>query len=307
MNILVTGGAGFIASHIVDRLIKLGYNTIIMDNFLKGKKENLNSQASFYQLDITSPEIRDIFIAEEITHVIHHAGQVSVQESINNPFFDARSNILGTINLLESCREFAVEKIIYASSAAVYGEPEYLPLDEEHPIKTISPYGLSKHTPEHYIQMYQHLYGLDYTILRYANAYGPRQDAKGEGGVISIFIDKILSSQTPIIYGDGEQTRDFIYVGDIVEANISSLTAGDGEILNISTNLPIGVKQIYRTINQIMDKDIKVNYQPARRGDIRDSYLDNSRAKETLNWHPTFNLRKGLIHTLDYMIKEEIY
>lgn len=302
MKILVTGGAGFIGSNIVDKLIEMGYNTVIMDNLSTGEEENVNPEAKFYQVDITSPEVKDIFKKEKITHIIHHAAQIDVQGSIKDPLFDIKNNIIGTVNLLECSVKYDVQKIIYASSAAVYGEPDYLPVDEEHPVKAMSPYGISKHTPEHYIKMYRDLYNIDYTILRYANAYGPRQDAKGEGGVISIFIDKMLAGEEPVIYGDGEQTRDFVYVADIVKANIKSLSAGSEKIINISCNTQASVNDIYRKINDILGTNIRVVYQEERKGDIRDSYLDNSKAKKYLNWQPSFSLREGLKNTVDYYL-----
>ena len=212
MEVLVTGGAGFIGSNIVDGLIEADHQVIVVDNLSTGKKENLNEQAEFYNLDLEDQELKEIFRENEISHVIHHAAQIDVQHSIKDPLFDAQNNILSTINLLECCRAYNVKKIIYASSAAVYGEPDYLPVDEDHPIKAMSPYGISKHTPEHYIKMYSELYNLKYTIFRYANVYGPRQDPKGEGGVVSIFVDKMLAEERPVIFGDGQQTRDFVLI-----------------------------------------------------------------------------------------------
>ncbi|MFW6029788.1 MAG: NAD-dependent epimerase/dehydratase family protein, partial [Halanaerobiales bacterium] len=298
----VTGGAGFIGSNIVDKLIEHGYNTIILDNLSTGKKENINPLAKFYHLDITSSEIEKIFMEENITHVIHHAAQIDVQSSMKNPLNDMQSNIKGTINLLENCRKYNVKKIIYASSAAVYGEPNYLPIDEEHSINPMSPYGISKHTPEHYIKIYKDLYEIDYTILRYANAYGPKQDAKGEGGVVSIFVDRMIAGERPIIYGDGNQTRDFIYIEDIVEANIKALSKGDGEIVNISCNTQDSVNDLYKIVNEIIKNDIKPIYKKERKGDIRYSYLDNTKAKEILNWLPAFNFKQGITYTINYYL-----
>lgn len=300
MQILVTGGTGFIGSNIVDRLIENGKQVIVVDNLSTGKKENLNQQAQFYELDIREDSLKKVFSANEITHVIHHAAQIDVQHSIKDPLFDAQNNILGTINLLENCRDSAVKKIIYASSAAVYGEPEYLPIDEKHPIKAMSAYGISKHTPEHYIKMYSQLYNLKYTIFRYANAYGPRQDPKGEGGVISIFVEQMLTQKRPHIFGDGEQTRDFIHVYDIVKANIAALNNGDNALLNISTASRSSVNQLVANLNQISDYEIKPIYEKARPGDILHSSLDNSKAKELLNWSPDYDFKAGLQQTVEY-------
>jgi UDP-glucose 4-epimerase len=300
MQILVTGGAGFIGSNIVDALIEKDYQVIVADNLSSGKKENLNQQAKFYEVDIQTDALAEVFAENEITHVIHHAAQIDVQHSIEDPTFDAQNNILGTIKLLENCRDYGVEKIIYASSAAVYGEPEYLPIDEKHPIKAMSPYGISKHTPEHYIKMYSELYNLKYTIFRYANVYGPRQDPKGEGGVVSIFVDLMLDQKRPHIFGDGEQTRDFIHVYDIVEANISALTKGDNTLMNISTASRDSVNDLVDNLNQISDYRLDPIYEEARAGDILHSSLDNSKAKEILAWSPDYDFKSGLKQTAEY-------
>ena len=300
MNILVTGGAGFIGSNIVDELINIGHKVIIIDNLNTGSKEFINSKATFYKMNLADKEIGKVFEKEDITHVIHQAAQIDVQKSINNPIFDCDINIKSTINLLEHCRNYGVEKIIYASSAAVYGKPDYLPVDENHPVEAMSPYGISKHTPEHYIKMYQQLYDIDYTILRYANVYGPRQDPKGEGGVISIFVDRMLDKKPPIIFGDGEQTRDFIYIGDIVKANIKALTNGDNELVNISCNTDNSINELYKIINEILATNIKPVYKKRKEGDIRYSYLDNTKAKKVLDWTPDYNLKVGLIETIGY-------
>ena len=302
MKILVTGGAGFIGSNIVSKLIEMGYNTVVMDNLSTGLKDYVNPVAKFYQVDINSPEVEEVFRKEKITHIIHHAAQIDVQRSIENPLFDIKSNIIGTVNLLEYAKKYNIEKIIYASSAAVYGEPDYLPIDEKHPIKAMSPYGISKYAPEHYIKLYKDLHDIDYTILRYANVYGPRQDPKGEGGVVSIFIDKMLAGKAPIIYGDGEQTRDFIFVADIVKANIMALTAGSAKTLNISCNTQVSVNDIHGMINDILGTKTGAVYQRERKGDIKHSCLDNSNAKKYLNWQPSYNLREGLRNTIEYYL-----
>ncbi|AZO93423.1 SDR family oxidoreductase [Halocella sp. SP3-1] len=300
MKVLVTGGAGFIGSNIVDCLVEQGYQTVIVDNLSQGKAENINQGAEFYQVDVSSPLINGVFKKEGITHVIHHAAQIDVQQSLEDPLFDIKSNITGTVNLLECCRRYNVKKIIYPSSAAVYGEPDYLPLDECHPLKAISPYGISKHTPEHYLRAYQELYDLDYTIFRYANVYGPRQDPKGEGGVISIFVDKMLAGERPVIFGDGEQSRDFIYVRDIVEANLKALSGAGGKLLNISSKIQVTVNELYQLINKILGSDLEPVYQKERKGDIRHSYLDNSRARAVLEWKPLYDLSSGLKETIAY-------
>jgi len=300
MKVLVTGGAGFIGSNIVDALVEKGHEVIVVDNLSSGKKENLNDEADFYQLDIREKELEKVFKENEITHVIHHAAQIDVQHSIKDPLSDAQNNILGTINLLECCRDYKVKKIIYASSAAVYGEPDYLPVDEEHPIKAMSPYGISKHTPEHYIKMYSELYDLKYTIFRYANVYGPRQDPKGEGGVVSIFVDQMLAEKRPMIFGDGEQTRDFIYVSDLVKANLMALDRGDNVLVNISTESRDSVNDLVEYLNQILPYDLDPVYKEARQGDIRHSSLAKEKAEELLGWTPDYDFKAGLEKTVEY-------
>ncbi|MGJ7045774.1 SDR family oxidoreductase [Thermoanaerobacterium thermosulfurigenes] len=300
MNILVTGGAGFIGSNIVDLLIDNGYDVIVVDNMSTGKKENINKKAIFYNIDITDDNLYKVFENEKIDNVIHHAAQIDIQRSINDPVFDAKVNIIGTINLLECCRKYDVKKIVYASSAAVYGDPEYLGVDEKHKVNPISYYGISKHTPEHYIKVYNELYGLKYTILRYANVYGIRQDPKGEGGVISIFIDKMLSGKNPVIFGDGNQTRDFIYVKDVAMANLLALEKGDNEIMNISTNKATTINELVDVMSKIIGTHLKPIYASQRKGDILHSYLDNQKAKELLEWIPDYTLEDGLIETIEY-------
>jgi len=300
MKVLVTGGAGFIGSNIADLLIENGYEVVIVDNLSTGKEEFINKKAIFYKKDITDDDLCEIFKKERPDYVIHQAAQIDVQKSIANPVFDAKVNILGTVNLLECCRKSDVKKVVYASSAAVYGNPEYLPIDERHRINPISSYGISKHTAEHYFEVYSQLYDLKYTILRYANVYGIRQDPKGEGGVISIFIDKMLKGERPIIFGDGKQTRDFVYVKDVAKANLLALKRGDNEVVNISTNKPTSINELVEIMNKIMNTSLKPIYTEPRKGDIIHSYLDNKKALEVLGWTPEYSLEEGLKETIEY-------
>ena len=233
MKVLVTGGAGFIGSHIVDMLIEDGHEVIIIDNLSTGKKEFINKKATFYLLDINSPQLEQIFSKEKPEYVIHQAAQVDVALSIQDPVCDADSNILGTIRLLECCKKFKIRKIIYASSCAVYGETNDCSIHENFIVQPLSFYGASRYTSELYIQLNHKFSGTPYTILRYANVYGPRQTPKGEGGVIAIFMQKALKGEQPVIFGDGEQTRDFVYVKDVASANLSALKNGTNEIINI--------------------------------------------------------------------------
>ncbi|NOV02462.1 NAD-dependent epimerase/dehydratase family protein [Paenibacillus planticolens] len=300
MNILVTGGAGFIGSHIVDDLVQAGHRVHILDNLSTGFKVNVNTGAVFHLGDLLEVGLSAVFEAARPEVVIHHAAQVDVQTSLANPLLDAKINILGTIALLEQCREYGVRKLIYASSAAVYGTPQYLSVDEAHPVKPLSFYGISKHTPEHYIESFASLYDMDYTILRYANVYGIRQDPKGEGGVVAVFVDKLLEGKQPVIYGDGEQTRDFIYVKDIVSANRAALSKGSHGIYNISCNEQTSVNDLLRVMCSICGSSFNPSYGPARTGDIVHSRLDNRAALHALGWSPVFTLKDGLAATFAY-------
>ncbi|RCW49847.1 MULTISPECIES: GDP-mannose 4,6-dehydratase [unclassified Halanaerobium] len=300
-NILITGGAGFIASHITDLLIDNGYNVTILDNLSSGKKSNINLKANFIKIDLND-NLESVFKNSSFDCIIHHAAQIDVQTSIEDPFYDAKNNILGTINLLQMAKKFAVNKFIYASSAAVYGEPEYLPIDEKHPINPDSPYGISKHTPEHYIINFSRLYNFQYSILRYANVYGPRQGAAGEGGVIAIFADRMSHNKKPIIYGDGEQTRDFIYVKDIARANLSALKSDCSGIFNISTEKEISINKTAALFNKILNKDLEPEYRLERPGDIKQSYLSSKKASKKLNWYPETSFSEGIEETISFYL-----
>lgn len=300
MKILVTGGCGFIGSHIVDRLIEQKHEVFVVDNLSTGNIKNLNPKAKLYNADITSPDLSTVFESCRPETVYHEAAQIDIQKSIKDTLFDTKVNILGTVNVLQCCKNTGVSKIIYASSAAVYGNPRYLGVDEQHPVDPISYYGISKHTPEHYIKTFCEMYGMKYTVLRYANVYGIRQDPKGEGGVVSIFLDKLLKGMQPCIFGDGEQTRDFIYVKDIAAANVAALTAGDNEIINVSTNTPVTVNKLFDYMKSIMKSNISVTYGEARKGDILHSYLNNGKAFEKLGWSPAYSLKEGLAETIAY-------
>jgi len=300
MNILVTGGAGFIASHIVDYLIAEGHTLAVVDNLSFGKREHVHHAASFYEMDILSPDLPDVFASFKPQVVIHHAAQIDVQTSLNQPLYDAKVNILGTIAVLEQCKKHGVQKIIYPSTAAVYGSPLYANVKEDHPLKPLSFYGLSKLTPEQYIEMFANLYNLDYTILRYSNAYGIRQKSNGEGGVVSIFIEHLLKGETPAIYGDGEQTRDFVYVKDIVTANAAALSRGNKGIFNISSNQPTTINELLREICEIFQVPVTCRHLPPRAGEIVHSRLNNEAARQQLGWQPVYTLQNGLRETCAY-------
>ncbi|MFS0836756.1 NAD-dependent epimerase/dehydratase family protein [Paenibacillus sp. 1P03SA] len=300
MKILVTGGAGFIGSHVVDELLEQEHEVIIVDDLSTGNSDYIPPHVKFYKHTIESEEMDSIFQTERPEAVLHLAAQIDVQNSLQYPQQDASINILGSIRLLELCRNYKTNKIIYSSSAAVYGTPNYLAVDENHPIQPLSSYGISKYTPEKYIQMYSELYHLDYTILRYANVYGPRQISKGEGGVVSIFIDKLMKDDQPVIFGDGTQTRDFVYVTDVARANVLALKNGSREVLNISTGSPTSINELYKIAAEINQSGILPQYAPARDGDIVHSFLDNAKAQHHLGWVPQTTIDTGLHETFEY-------
>lgn len=300
LRVLVTGGAGFIGSHTVDKLIAQGAEVVVVDNLSTGKEENLNPAAEFVRIDTTSEHLTGVFEKFNPEYVIHLAAQVSVANSINNPVLDSLTNIVGSVNLLENCRRFGVKKVVYSSSAAVYGNPEEVVVSETTATGPLSFYGISKLTPEYYFNVFNNLYGLKYTVLRYANIYGPRQDALGEGGVISIFATRILTGQSPTIHGDGEQTRDFVYVGDVANANIKALTGGDLMTLNVGTGMGTSINQLFTVMAEIIGSELQPQYAGPRPGDVRHSCMDNGRITKNLKWQPQVSLKEGLANTLAF-------
>ncbi|MBP2645547.1 MAG: UDP-glucose 4-epimerase [Firmicutes bacterium] len=299
MKVLVTGGAGFIGSHIVEKLIAEKWEVVVLDNLSTGRRENVPSTAKLVVMDIARDNILPLFEKELFDYVIHLAAQTSVPASLENPELDCQVNIMGMIKVLEAARTFAVKRVIFPSSAAVYGSEVEPPITENAELKPSSFYGLSKLTAERYLQLYKELYGLDYVILRFANVYGERQGDGGEGGVISIFARKILSGQPLTIFGDGNQTRDFIYVKDVAAVNILALTSLAGGITaNISTNTEISVNLLTEIMGKVSGKVVERVYLPAREGDIYRSCLNNSNAINTFGWNPATKLEEGLINTL---------
>ncbi len=300
LRVLVTGGAGFIGSHTVDKLVAQGAEVLVVDDLSTGKAENINPAAVFVRMDIASEQLSGVFQRFKPDYVIHLAAQVSVPGSLADPVRDCMTNVVGGVNLLENCRRNGTRKIVYASSAAVYGEPDKITVSENTPARPLSFYGVSKLAPEYYLKVFHHLYGLKYTVLRYANVYGPRQDAFGEGGVVSIFAAKVAAQQKPVIFGDGEQTRDFIYVEDVAEANIRALSRGDQMLLNVGTGTRISVNRLFALISEIAGVDLKPEYRDARAGDIRHSCMDIRNTVAALGWKPEFSLREGLARTFEY-------
>lgn len=300
MKIIVTGGAGFIGSNIVDELINFGHDVVIVDNFMRGKQENINSKAKVHNIDIRDKNLWKIFDEERPEIVYHHAAQIKVPYSIENPIEDVDINIIGSVNILECCRKYNVKKVIYPSSAASFGQPKYLPIDENHPLNMLSGYGVTKHTVEHYLYLYHELYGLNYTVFRYANVYGPRQDASGEGGVISIFCDSLISNKDICIFGDGNQTRDFVYVKDVVRANILALDSLDNDIYNVCTNDEVSINKVLSLISNELKKDINAKYSEERVGDIKNSYMTYEKINKISNWEPKYSIKDGIRETIKY-------
>jgi UDP-glucose 4-epimerase len=306
-KILVTGGAGFIGSHVVDLFVSKGYEVVIVDDLSTGRVSNLNPAAKFYKIDIRDPKIRDIFEAERPDYVSHHAAQMDVRRSVAQPLFDADVNILGSLNLIECAKEFGVKHFVYISSGgAAYGEPERVPCVETDPINPICQYGASKHTVEHYLYMYHVNYGLNYTVLRYPNVFGPRQDPQGEAGVVAIFTGKMLLGEPVTINGDGEQTRDYVFVGECAYANYLAITCEHASgIYNLGWGRPTSVNQIFTNLATITEYNQPANYGPAKVGETRHIYLDASKAKKELGWVPARTLEEGLRETVEYFRTSE--
>lgn len=299
-TVLVTGGAGFIGSHIVDRLLSLGYRVAVVDDLSMGRLQNLNKGAMFYHTSITEPSLDEVFEREKPTMVNHHAAQISVFESVRDPLRDAEVNIQGTLRLIELSRRHGVEKFIFPSSGgSIYGEPQYAPCDEDHPINPLSPYALSKHVAERYLQLYHHSYRLDYATLRYGNVYGPRQDPHGEAGVVAIFARAMLEGKRPKIYGSGDQERDFIYVDDVVDANILAMEAQHREY-NIGAGHGTSVNTIFQTLKDAIRFRWRPEYGPARPGEVFKISLDYSKMGKEFGWTPKVDLAEGLGRTVEY-------
>ncbi|HHT9106029.1 MAG TPA: NAD-dependent epimerase/dehydratase family protein [Candidatus Wujingus californicus] len=297
MKTLVTGGAGFIASHLVDRLIDEGHSVVVVDNLSAGRFENVNKSATFYKIDIcNSTDLEVIFNKERPEVVNHHAAQVNVRKSVDTPMYDANVNILGSLNLCELSRKFQVKKFIYASTGgAVYGEPKSLPVKETCPVEPISQYGVSKHTVEHYLYIFYKLYGLNFTVLRYPNVYGPRQSPHGEAGVIAIFSEQILKNKRPTIFGDGSKTRDYVYVGDIITANMTVLNnSGNGEIYNLGWGREITDYEVFEMVRRSLLSNIEPIFGQKRPGEIEHISLDSSKATKALGWKPKITFEEGV-------------
>lgn len=305
MRILVTGGAGFIGSNLADAFAAAGHEVIIIDNLSTGRRSNVNPKYKFYQCDIIDPSLPGLLKELKPDVISHHAAQIDVRKSVSDPRFDAKVNILGMINLLESAVKCDAKRVIFASSGGVvYGEPTRLPVAESHEYNPLSPYGASKISGEIYLRLYGNLYGLPWVALRYGNVYGPRQDPLGEAGVAAIFTLQMLKGEQTKIYGDGTQTRDFTFVQDIVNANMAALEDGEGQAINIGTGKGISVNQVFSTLQDIIGYDEEPLYCDPRGGELEHLSLDVKEAKEILGWSAQTSLYDGMALTVEAVRQE---
>lgn len=309
MRIVVTGGAGFIASHVVDAYIEHGHDVAVIDNLSRGSQVNLNPAARFYLGDVQDENfINSVFEKERPEVVNHHAAQMDVRRGVREPIFDASVNILGSINILQAAVACKTKRIIYVSTAgAAYGEPKQLPVRESCEINPITPYGISKHTVEHYLFTYRVLYGLDYIVLRYGNVYGPRQSSQGEAGVFAIFFEQMLAGVQPVIYGDGGKIRDYVFIGDVARANVLALEYGTGEIFNIAGGIETTDQQVFDIVRNLAGRpEVKPKYVARRPGEIDQIRLDISKAGTVLGWRPEITLAEGAVKTAEYFKKTAV-
>lgn len=306
MKILVTGGAGFIGSHLVDALVERDDEVVVVDNLSTGCRENVNPQAKLYELSVGDLGLADIFERERPDIISHHAAQIDLRRSVAEPLFDAQENILGSLNVIVNSIRYGVKNYIYASSGgAVYGEPQYLPVDENHPINPTSQYGVSKHTVEHYIHLYALQRGLNYVVLRYPNVYGPRQNPLGEAGVVAIFTRQMLGGERPTIFGSGDKTRDYTHVSDVVSANLLAMEQGKNAICNIGTGVETSDQEIFDALAEALGYDGSPLYTSVRPGEIQRICLDWSKAERELGWRPQLSLKEGIAKTVAYFKAQE--
>ena len=306
MKILVTGGAGFIGSAVVDGCLAAGHDVAVVDDLSSGAAENVDRRARWYRVDIRSGDLDGVFATERPDVVSHHAAQVSVKRSVDDSIHDASVNVLGSLNVLEAARRHGVRRLVFASTGgAIYGEPDVLPAAETHACRPRSPYAVAKLAVEHYLDYFRAVFGLAPVILRYANVYGPRQDPHGEAGVVAIFMQRIQAGLAPTIFGDGEQTRDFVYVGDVVRANLAALEQPSRDtpaVFNVATGTGTSVNELWRVIAAVARPSVTPYHEPERPGDVRHSVLDPARAGRELGWQPTVPLADGIARTWEWFV-----
>lgn len=305
-KVLITGGAGFIGSNLADKLIEDGYEVVIIDNLSTGSKKNLNKKARFYKANIQDKKISNIFAKEKPDAVFHYAAQISVRDSVSDPIEDAKINILGSLNILENCKKYKVQKIIFSSSGgSIYGETDTFPTTETCKEVPLSPYAIAKLSVEKYLYFYYKFFGLGFVSLRFSNIYGPRQNSKGEAGVIAIFIDKMLDKGEIVINGTGKQTRDFLFVDDVVSASILALKENKVGIFNLGTAIETDINRVFYKLKEILKLDYKESFGQAQSGESERSCLDFSKTKENFGWEPLYNFDKGLEKTVNWFLKNE--
>lgn len=318
MRILVTGGAGFIGSHVVEECLAAGHEVVVVDDLSSGKKENLPEGVPLYQVDVADAEaVQRVFDLVQPEHVVHQAAQISVSRSVREPSFDARTNVIGLLHVLEAAAQHGVRSFVFASSGGVLYGDVWEPADEEQPAAPVSPYGISKLTGEYYLQFFAREYGLRCTALRYANVYGPRQDPHGEAGVVAIFLQRLLAGEAPVINGDGKYIRDYVYVEDVARANLLALESGwDGfRAYNVGTGLGTDVNQLESGLRQTLEEVLRqqgremelpaASYGPPRPGDLRSSLLDAKKIQRELDWRPRVTLEEGLKRTAAWFAGRE--
>ncbi|HPG38333.1 MAG TPA: NAD-dependent epimerase/dehydratase family protein [bacterium] len=307
MKILVTGGAGFIGSNIVDAYINAGHEVVVIDDLSTGRIQNVNSKAEFICANIQDMEVAESFLRHKFDVVNHQAAQMDVRRSVEDPIYDAKNNVLGFINILQNCAKTGVKKVIFSSSGgAIYGEQDYFPADEEHKLQPCSPYGITKLVGEKYLFFYAQNYGLKYIALRYANVYGPRQNPHGEAGVVAIFTRMLLKNQQPVINGNGEQTRDFVFVQDVVRANVLALEQKDSNIFNVGTSKETTINELYRILLKKTGSALIEKHGPGKEGEQFRSVIAYNKAQKLMGWSPRYDIEKGLEETVAYFRKNEV-
>jgi UDP-glucose 4-epimerase len=300
-KVLVTGGAGFIGSHVADALVERGYKVHVLDDLSSGLRANVPEPAVLHELDVRDPAVADLFRSERFEILVHHAAQMDVRRSVADPVFDADVNLRGLLNLMEAGRASGLKKVIFASTGgAIYGEPAYVPQDEEHPLRPLSPYGVTKLASEKYLYYYKHVHDIPFVALRYGNVYGPRQNPHGEAGVVAIFCNLLLDGGQPVINGDGEQTRDYVFVSDVVKANLAALDSKHTGVFNVGTGLETSVNRLFSRLRDELAPAVREEHGEAKAGEQRRSVLSFERARNLLGWQPVVNVKDGLRMTASW-------